>query len=137
MTHEEIVQKAFGEHWPTFEKRADQDGWVSDKDFWYMDAEDLFDIESESEYQMGYEVGVIKWRPRLIDDLITNNGWKKITIQNDHPEKYFKGNVVKDGKIYYYCEHRGFNIWWSYRWRILIENPTHYRKSEELKLPLH
>lgn len=137
MTKEEIVQKAFGEHWPTFEKLADKDGWVSEQDFWHMEAEDLFSIETESYYEYGYEMGVVRWRPSMIEELIMNNGWNKINSPEDYPEKYTKGFIVKDNNIFEMCEHRSGNVWWCYKWKRLIENPTHYRKSEELELPLH
>lgn len=136
MTHEEIVQKAFGEHWHKFKDLADKDGWVYDKGFWYMEAEDLFDIEKEEEGYPGYE-DVVRWRPSMIEELRMNNGWKKIDSPEDYPEKYTKGFIVKDNKIFEMCEHRSGNVWWCYKWKRLIENPTHYRKSEEPLLPLH
>lgn len=102
-----------------------------------MNAEDLFSIETESYYEYGHEMGVVRWRPSMIEDLRMNNGWKKIDSPEDYPEKYTKGFIVKDNKIFEMCEHRSGNIWWCYKWKRLIENPTHYRKSEELKLPLH
>lgn len=137
MTKQEIVEKAFGQHWLKFKDLVDENGWVSDKDFWYMDAEDLFSIETESYYEYGYEMGVVRWRPNLIDELIMNNGWKIINSLEDLPPEYFKAHIVCNGIIIKECEHKGKNVWWSNLLSRTISNATHYRKIEELKLPLH
>lgn len=79
---QKAIEKAYGEHWETVKYFVDEDGWIDGGKG--EDPEPLFDpwigILEEHETEN-------KFRPKSLQGIEENRGWKKIESEEDLPKE--------------------------------------------------
>lgn len=129
---QKVIREAYGEHWDKFKYLVDEDGYVKQSDFHWIDADELFRLDREHFYMAGYEMDVIRWRPFPLYGLENNSGWIRIEIYGDIPsltseEKYDICWMKEDGNIYDYAvDTLVIHAAWS------VDQITHYRVHKEV-----
>lgn len=140
---QECIAKAYGEYWDKFKLLVDENGAISNKDFSFIDAEDIMEIFCY--YHIGFNgetVGVEKWIPLSLAGIENNNGWIKIESEESLPTKegkYIWGRLHKESEygpewFEQFKETTKEGIIKAYKFYIRV---THYKEVFDHEPPLH
>ena len=120
MKNKEIaIKEAYCEHWETVKDYVDEKGWCVG--YWNI-CEVLNGISKPRSQGT-------KWRPKSLDGLEDNNGWKKIESEADLPKENGPYWVVIDGIVF----PRNYNDNTLDLWKEV----THYIKFNEPHPPIY
>lgn len=116
-TKEEIIREAYGEHYDKFKDSIDENGWTEDTIYYFLVCEWHPD----------------KWgkaRPKSLEGIENNNGWKRIESEEDLPNEdglYF-AVVTEEIEVLFYHKPSHNQFW--------LENITHYQPIVKPKHPI-
>jgi hypothetical protein len=141
---EEVIKKAYGEHWGTVENYVNSDGWCSQ----FLEYLGINVFGDEAEYT------TINWRPKSLQGIEDNNGWIKVKNERELPsdlevchfipcgsfEEQFTG-FIKDDEVYFVDSNLRVNkddeqdLIYLNSW--LKCQITHYQPIQKPNSPLH
>jgi len=119
MTKEETIKNAYGEHWESLKEFVDDDGWCKKRieHEERMLKKDIIDVQIVGHGQYFY-------RPKSLQGIETNNGWKKIESEADLPS-------LKDELIIFRDESGLTTTWQS---DDILETPKYFMRYSHYKI---
>lgn len=129
---EQLIKRAFGEHFDLVKDHIDQNAWCPAHINPFGD-ELLFEVEGIDTLDgvgiNGTNTGTEFWRPKVLKGIETNNGWITIESKEDYPKETLACHVEVNKAVFlcifhkeagrFECVGGGQVIWDADAWRPL------------------
>lgn len=127
MTKQEIIKQAYGEYWDNVSEHVDENGWCDT--VWFSIKTPFEKIPDSYESKEDFR----HIRPKSLQYIEDNNGWKKITGDHHLPDEDTFFWVIENGKI----SRKVFNHRLPSSVKNWMDNVTHYKPIEKPKPPIY
>lgn len=131
MTKQEVIEKAYGEHWETVKDYVDANGWLQIKKVvgTFLGTKLNLDVIETPR----------RVRPTSLQGIENNNGWIKIESEEDLPKTTCECWFLEknENSILSGFYNKDFNCFVFSAFKILLKDVTHYKTIETPKPPIY
>jgi hypothetical protein len=127
---EEKIKSAYGEYWETVKDFVDENGYCNKRDLFQSKKIRYEEIDLKFTHHTDFTM-----RPKVLENIENNNGWKKTQTQNKDFEDWFTCWVYSD--MIQYATWNPIQQYFSDTDGMIIKNVTHYQPIIKPNPPLY